>query len=54
MQLSEMLIAAGHNFDLWYHLGVRLPRGPNDPWGSWTVDLGRLQSDVADWLALVD
>ncbi len=50
IQLSEMLISAGHNFDIWYHLGLRMPRGPEDPWGSWSVDLKQLEDDVAAWL----
>jgi Glycosyltransferase 61 len=54
IQVSEMLMAAGQDVDLWYHLGVRIPRGPDDPWGSWTVDLPRLESDVADWVAQRD
>jgi capsular polysaccharide biosynthesis protein len=50
IQLSEMLISAGHDFDLWYHLGLRTDRGPDDPWGSWSVNLKQLDDDVAAWL----
>jgi capsular polysaccharide biosynthesis protein len=50
IQLSERLFSVGHNCDLWYHLGHRALFGTTEM-GSWIVDLARLESDVADWLA---
>jgi len=46
VQLLEMQMCAGHNVDLWYHLGHRSPA----PGESWVVDIVRLESDVSDWL----
>ncbi len=46
--LLEMLACAGHDVDLWYHLGRMLDTGSTTD--RWAVDTERLERDVADWL----
>jgi capsular polysaccharide biosynthesis protein len=52
IHMSEMLFSAGRGSDLWYHIGQSVP--PDTPGATrdnWAVDLARLESEVADWLA---
>jgi capsular polysaccharide biosynthesis protein len=52
IQMSEMLLSAGRGCDLWYHIGENAPRETGVAGGAvWVVNLERLESEVADWLA---
>jgi hypothetical protein len=52
IQLTEALFSVSRECDLWYHVGERVsPEMSHGEWGSWIVDLLRLESDVADWVA---
>jgi hypothetical protein len=54
LQMSEMLFSAGRGSDLWYHIGQSVPLltgAATTTRDTWTVDLVRLECEVADWLA---
>ena len=50
IQLSEMLLSAGRGCDIWYHVGRRVQPESESGGAIWTVDLARLENDVAEWL----